>query len=343
MHCRTCLLRGTCSGSVPGSVRLRASCFRELEAERAFSGRLREPARACFALAMPSPEPMGSAGPALPLLQKRPPRPVWVNFATGAAGALSGWMLVHPFDLLKVRKQLLGEAGKGNIGMGRLAKDIIAKEGPTGLYGGLSAAVARQLSYGNLRLGLYQTFKEAAFGKEQDPTGASKLGLGLASGGVASFLSNPIEVSLVRMQADGRLPAAERRNYSNVFSALYRIGAEDGAAAYMAGVGPTVARAMIVNMFQVKSFLDVMSCHMSRSVSLILNASLRRSAAMTWPRPPTPSTSASPACRCTAPPPSPPASSTPSRLCLSTRRRRGCRTKPPARTGSFPTGRCRRP
>ena len=206
---------------------------------------------------MPSPEPMGSAGPALPL-QKRPPRPVWVNFATGAAGALSGWMLVHPFDLLKVRKQLLGEAGKGNIGMGRLAKDIIAKEGPTGLYGGLSAAVARQLSYGNLRLGLYQTFKEAAFGKEQDPTGASKLGLGLASGGVASFLSNPIEVSLVRMQADGRLPAAERRNYSNVFSALYRIGAEDGAAAYMAGVGPTVARAMIVNMFQVKSFLDVM-------------------------------------------------------------------------------------
>jgi len=202
---------------------------------------------------MPSPEPMGSAGPALPL-QKRPPRPVWVNFATGAAGALSGWMLVHPFDLLKVRKQLLGEAGKGNIGMGRLAKDIIAKEGPTGLYGGLSAAVARQLSYGNLRLGLYQTFKEAAFGKERDPTGVSKLGLGLASGGVASFLSNPIEVSLVRMQADGRLPAAERRNYSNVFSALYRIGAEDGAAAYMAGVGPTVARAMIVNMFQVGGY-----------------------------------------------------------------------------------------
>jgi hypothetical protein len=34
--------------------------------------------------------------------KKHKARPAWVNFATGASAALSGWMFVHPFDLLKV-------------------------------------------------------------------------------------------------------------------------------------------------------------------------------------------------------------------------------------------------
>ena len=113
--------------------------------------------------------------------------------------------------------------------------------------------MARQLSYGNLRLGLYQTFKDVAYGTEE-PGGVAKLGLGLTAGGVAACLSNPIEVSLVRMQADGRLPKAQQRGYSSVFSALFRIGKEEGAAAYMAGVGPTVVRAMVVNMLQVGGY-----------------------------------------------------------------------------------------
>ena len=34
--------------------------------------------------------------------KKHNARPAWVNFATGAGAALSGWMFVHPFDPLKV-------------------------------------------------------------------------------------------------------------------------------------------------------------------------------------------------------------------------------------------------
>ena len=56
----------------------------------------------------------------------------------------------------------------------------------------------------------------------KDPSGVAKLGMGCAAGGFAAFCSNPIEVTLVRMQADGRLPPAERRNYSNIFNGLYR-------------------------------------------------------------------------------------------------------------------------
>ena len=180
------------------------------------------------------------------------PRPKWIAFATGASAALSGWMFVHPFDVLKVRGQLAGESGAAS-GMGHLARSLMKAEGPLGFYAGISAAATRQLTYGTMRLGLYGTMRDSLF-PDSEPQGVAKLGLGLCAGGVASFLSNPVEVSLVRMQADGRLPPAERRNYSNVLTALYRIGAEDGARAYLYGVVPNVSRAMLVNMLQVGGY-----------------------------------------------------------------------------------------
>ena len=194
-------------------------------------------------------------------------RPAWVNFATGAGAALSGWLFVHPFDLLKVRAQLAGEAAGGSkVSVVEIARTIVKTEGPVGLYAGLSAAAARQLSYGNLRLGIYSTLREKMF-HGNDPSGAAKLGMGCAAGGVAAFLSNPIEVTLVRMQADGRLPPAQRRNYSNIFSGLYRIGAEDGVKAYMAGVGPTMVRAMVVNMLQVGGY-DVAKTQIKKATGI---------------------------------------------------------------------------
>ena len=57
--------------------------------------------------------------------------------------------------------------------------------GVQGLYGGLSAAVARQLTYGNLRLGIYAEMKVALFGKS-NPGMAQKFGLGMTAGGIAS-------------------------------------------------------------------------------------------------------------------------------------------------------------
>jgi hypothetical protein len=93
---------------------------------------------------------------------------------------------------------------------------------------------------------IYGTLRDTCF-EGKDPSGFAKLGMGCVSGGVAAFFSNPIEVTLVRaaslfnitrisdiprthiavatqvrMQADGRLPPAQRRNYSNIFTGLYR-------------------------------------------------------------------------------------------------------------------------
>lgn len=56
------------------------------------------------------------------------------------------------------------------------------------------------------------------------------------------------------MQADATLPAAQRRNYTNAFHALYRITADEGVLALWKGAGPTVVRAMALNMGMLASY-----------------------------------------------------------------------------------------
>ncbi|KAH7315204.1 hypothetical protein KP509_21G039700 [Ceratopteris richardii] len=56
------------------------------------------------------------------------------------------------------------------------------------------------------------------------------------------------------MQADNTLPVAQRRNYKNVFHALYRITADEGVLALWKGAGPTVVRAMALNMGMLASY-----------------------------------------------------------------------------------------
>jgi solute carrier family 25 oxoglutarate transporter 11 len=56
------------------------------------------------------------------------------------------------------------------------------------------------------------------------------------------------------MTADGRLPLAERRNYTGVGNALMRISREEGVLALWKGCVPTIGRAMIVNMAQLASY-----------------------------------------------------------------------------------------
>jgi len=81
-----------------------------------------------------------------------------------------------------------------------------------------------------------------------------KLGIGLMAGGTAAALCCPVEVSLVRMQADGAAPLDKRRGYKNVVDAMVRIVREEGVAAGWRGVGPTVGRGMVVSMMQLASY-----------------------------------------------------------------------------------------
>ena len=197
-----------------------------------------------------------------------PVLPITTKLVVSASAGISGWMFVHPLDVFKVRSQLIGEAlvatGKASPAevaqaskLRTVAGGVWRSEGVSGLYSGLSAAIARQLSYTSIRLAAYDVLKETVQGEERAGKPLAlweKFICGIGAGGFGSFCACPIEVSLVRMQADGRLPAAERRGYTNVINALRRIGMEEGVLCYWRGATPTVTRAAVVAATQLGSY-----------------------------------------------------------------------------------------
>jgi solute carrier family 25 (mitochondrial oxoglutarate transporter), member 11 len=113
----------------------------------------------------------------------------------------------------------------------------------------------RQATYTTTRMGTYTFLNE----KYKASTGNApnllvSMGLGVCAGITGSFVGNPAEISLIRMTADGRLPLAERRNYSSVVNALTRIIKEEGLVTLWRGCVPTMGRAAVVNAAQLSSY-----------------------------------------------------------------------------------------
>lgn len=170
-------------------------------------------------------------------------------FVFGGFAGICATTCIQPLDTIKVRIQLTGEGQKGVSGsLFGTGRGIVANEGFGALYSGYSAAVLRQAVYGTARLGLFRTFSMKLQKDEHTPLPFYQKALcGLASGALGSFIGNPADLALVRMQADGQLPPERRRNYSNAFNALVRISKEEGITCLWRGSMPTVYRAMAMN------------------------------------------------------------------------------------------------
>ncbi|VEN56785.1 unnamed protein product [Callosobruchus maculatus] len=179
--------------------------------------------------------------------------PNGLKFLFGGSAGMGATVFVQPLDLIKNRMQL--SKGKEYPTSLHAARGIIAKEGFCGLYNGLSAGLFRQATYTTARLGIYTFLFDKAKSSDGKPPGfAVKAAIGMISGMCGAFVGTPAEVALIRMTADGRLPPAERRNYSNVFNALSRIVKEEGLLTLWRGAVPTMGRAMVVNAAQLASY-----------------------------------------------------------------------------------------
>lgn len=160
-------------------------------------------------------------------------------------------MFVHPFDVAKVQMQINKEAGAT---LGSTVRTMLASDGPRGLYAGLNFALWRQATYTTSRMGLYDVLSPMFAGSDGKTSPLMKMSAGVCAGGIAATMCCPVEVGLIRAQADGRLPPEERRNYRGLFDAVKRINATEGTAALWRGVGPTVARGAVVSMTQLASY-----------------------------------------------------------------------------------------
>lgn len=133
-------------------------------------------------------------------------------------------------------------------------RNVAVNEGLSGLYKGLSAGLFRQVTYTTTRLGVFGVMKDI-LSKDGEPLPFTKKALcGLVAGGCGAVVGTPAEVALIRMTADGRLPPAERRGYTGVFNALARVTREEGLFTLWRGTGPTVGRAMVLNIAQLASY-----------------------------------------------------------------------------------------
>ncbi|XP_073989044.1 mitochondrial 2-oxoglutarate/malate carrier protein-like isoform X2 [Rhodnius prolixus] len=164
---------------------------------------------------------------------------------------------VQPLDLLKNRMQLSGIGGgaKEYKTSFHAFKAVLQKEGFFAFYNGLSAGLLRQATYTTSRLGVYTVlFSKFSSDDGAPPSFLIKALCGMAAGVVGAFVGTPAEVALVRMTSDGRLPVDQRRNYSSVFNALFRIVKEESVVTLWRGAIPTMGRAMVVNAAQLASY-----------------------------------------------------------------------------------------
>jgi len=181
-----------------------------------------------------------------PTSNKSAPLPKSIIFATSGLGGCLGWGIVHPANTLAVRWNLASMQGKTfNFNA------MIKESGWMGLYDGLSAGILRQVFYASTRFGLFETFRD----KLHDYRGKTDFGgrvvVGAISGGIAAYISCPMEVATVRMSNDATLPADQKRNYKGVVDTGTRIMKEEGINAFWRGSTPFVQRAMLVGVFQV--------------------------------------------------------------------------------------------
>uniref|UniRef100_A0A7N0V579 Uncharacterized protein n=1 Tax=Kalanchoe fedtschenkoi TaxID=63787 RepID=A0A7N0V579_KALFE len=209
------------------------------------------------------------------------------GFIEGGIAAVTAGCSTHPIDLIKVRMQLQGELllapsahhlarrpalafhsasmdllfnhtpppPSSKMGPISIGASIVRTEGVKALFSGVSATVLRQSLYSTTCMGLYDMFKQ----KGSDPvTGqmplTSKILAGFVAGGIGATVGNPADVSMVRMQADGRLPLHLRRNYKSVVDAIIKIVQQEGIGALWRGSSLTVKRAMIVSASQLASY-----------------------------------------------------------------------------------------
>ncbi|XP_057783863.1 mitochondrial uncoupling protein 5-like [Salvia miltiorrhiza] len=202
------------------------------------------------------------------------------GFEEGGVASIVAGCSTHPLDLIKVRMQLQGEPAAvqslrpalafqtaaashavhmptppARVGPVSVGLRIIQHDGAAGLFSGVSATVLRQTLYSTTRMGLYEILKNKWTDSETNSLPLPrKIAAGLIAGGVGAAVGNPADVAMVRMQADGRLPLEQRRNYKSVVDAISQMSKKEGIASLWRGSSLTVNRAMVVTASQLASY-----------------------------------------------------------------------------------------
>ncbi|KAA1123023.1 Mitochondrial dicarboxylate transporter [Puccinia graminis f. sp. tritici] len=128
-----------------------------------------------------------------------------------------------------------------------------------GAYVGLSASLARQMTYSVTRFGVYDNLKLMLASHSGNPDTAKlpcyHLAIAASLAGAAGGLAgNPADVILVRMTSDINHPVEKRKGYKNCFQALFRMIREEGFGSLTRGLGPNLSRSILMNASQLATY-----------------------------------------------------------------------------------------
>jgi solute carrier family 25 oxoglutarate transporter 11 len=76
----------------------------------------------------------------------------------------------------------------------------------------------------------------------------------MGTGAVGAVLGCPMDVALVRMQADTTAVGADKRNYKGIIDAISRMISEEGVMVLWSGTFPLIARGAAMNLGQMASY-----------------------------------------------------------------------------------------
>lgn len=169
----------------------------------------------------------------------------------GGLAASIAAVATHPLDVSKVRMQTSKHHSMFKVLADSVKADGIVK----GAYAGLSASLLRQLTYSLTRFAVYEKTKEYLGKDNEGPFSLWQLALaGSAAGAAGGLAGNPADIVLVRMISDVNRPPAEQLKYKNAIQGVRRIIQDEGAMSLFRGLGPNVARAIIMNSSQLASY-----------------------------------------------------------------------------------------
>jgi len=172
--------------------------------------------------------------------------PMLTNFLGGLTAELISCIFWVPVDVIKERCQTQSIAPVSQRYTGPIDAiiKILNREGVRGIYKAYGATV---LSFGpqsGIQLSLHEKFKEAAVGVYGVKTAADLPGFtfgltGAVAGGIAAFLTTPLDVVKLRMQVS-RGPMDVNFKYKNLVHGFYRLVTEEGITGMYRGAGARV-------------------------------------------------------------------------------------------------------
>jgi len=139
-------------------------------------------------------------------------------------------------------------------GMVSTAMQLVKQEGFFTLYNGLSASLLRHATYTTSPFVFYLKLKDLMHTEGQVTPWYQKIASGMLAGAGGALVGSPADVVLVRMQADGKLPIEQRRNYNHALDGLWKITKEEGVTQLWRGCAPNVNRGMLMSVGQLASY-----------------------------------------------------------------------------------------